>query len=202
MTNKEKEKIFYQTLKEISRSRNWKFKSYFIFRQLDNLFYESNFYTNFKENRIWGWSAFKPYTVDNVFWEITEMPENKDLPLSFRAEGAFTFRAYNYYEFNLQLQDSENPRQEIETLIDTIEEKLNKITKEVSTTQHFLKLFEESALNACVEKIVCLVELEKYQKAIEKIEYYRKNDIPSGFMFGKKDFYDLAEDFCLTKLKM
>lgn len=130
------------------------------------------------------------------------MPENKNSPLSLRAEGAFTFRAYNYYEFNLQLQNSENPRQEIETLIDTVEEKLNKITKEVSTTQHFLKLFEESELNACVEKIVCLVELEKYQKAIDEINYYRKNDIPSRFMFGRKDFYDLAEIHCLTKLRI
>lgn len=201
MTNKEKEKLFYQIVKDIAKSKNWKFKSYFTFRQIGNLFFESNFYTNFKENRVSGWLAFKPYTVDNIFWEITEMPENKNLPLSFRAEGAFTVRAYNYYEFDLRLQNSENPRQEIEILFDILEEKQNNIKKEISTTQHFLNLLENSELKVSVETIVCLVELEEYLKAIEKIEYYRKNNIPSGFGFGNKDFYELAEDFCRAKLK-
>ena len=90
MTNKEKEKLLTQTIKKLSKVQKWKFKSYFIFKQIDNLFFEANFYINPKTDNIHGYLAYKPYSIDNTFWRMTEMPENSEMPLSFRADAAFS----------------------------------------------------------------------------------------------------------------
>lgn len=83
MTNKEKEKLIFKNIKLLSKKQLWKFKSYFIFKVVNDFFYESNFYINSKENKISIWLAFKPFSIDNVFWDITDLNNNKKKAIKF-----------------------------------------------------------------------------------------------------------------------
>ena len=200
MTNKEKEKLFTQTIKQLSKKSNWKFKSYFTFKLIDDFFFESTFYSNPKQNRIWGWVAFKPYSLDDKYWEITEMPENKKMPLSFRADAAFKVSSHPIYRFDVLLENGDNPENEIADLIENIDSEVINIRRKISTIEQFLDLLLKADNNPSVEILVCMIDQNEFEKAIEKIRFYRENQIKSGFRFGDKDFYDLAEEFCKKEL--
>ncbi len=199
MTNKEKEKLFYQNIKKLSKAQKWKFKGYFIFKKINDLFFESNFYINSKTDKIHGYLAYKPYSVDNTFWELTEMPENSEMPLSFRADAAFRVSSYDIYKYDIQIKNVEKPEKEIRALLDTIDKKVELIIARNLGLEDFLNTLEKKKINP-VGVITCLMELEEYEKALQKIELYRKTDIRSGYNFEGRDFYDLIEKYCNKKM--
>ncbi len=201
MTNKEKEKLFTQTIKKLSKVQKWKFKNYFIFKNINDLFFESNFYINPKTDNVHGYLAYKPYSIDNTFWELTEMPENSKMPLSFRADAAFRVSSYHIYKYDLQIKNPEKPEKEIKTLLDTIDKKVDQIIAKNIRLEDFLDTLEKKKNNP-VGVITCLMELEEYEKVLQKIDSYRKADIHSGYSFEGRDFYDLIEKVCNKKLSI
>jgi hypothetical protein len=201
MTNREKEKLFTQTIKNLSKVQKWKFKSYFIFKQLDNLFFESNFYINPKTNNIYGYLAYKPYSVDDTFWEFSDMPENSKMPLSFRADAAFRVSSFDIYKYDITIENTKKPEKEIQSLLKIIDGKVKSIIKENITVEDFLNTLEKDNNNP-VGIITCLMELEQYEKVLSKIEIYKKNDIHSGYSFGSTDFFDFVENICNKKLNI
>ncbi len=201
MTNKEKEKLYYNVIKQESKNFSWKFKSYFTFKVVDNLYFVANFYVVPKTNNIYGWLAFKPYCLDDLFWEITDSIENSKLPLSFRGEAAFQVTADSIYEFDITIINEEIPNAEINQLLTNIENEIEKHKKEYPTVETFLEKQLANENIHSVRILTSLINLEKYEEAESKIKEYRKNDISSGYGFGKKDYYDLAEEFCKKKNK-
>lgn len=201
MTNKEKEKQLYNFIKSNSKKWSWKFKSYFIFKIVSNFFYETNFYFDPKNNRLWGWLAFKPYSTDNLFWEITNMKENQKQPLSFRADAAFKITSYNFFDFDITLKDFDDLEKEIIKLLSEIEKKIIDNTENINSIEKFLELSKIENQNNTVAILTTLIELERYDEAKKYIDFCRSNSISSGFGFGKKDYYDVAEDFIKKKTK-
>lgn len=198
MTNKEKEKLLTQTIKKLSKVQKWKFKSYFIFKQIDNLFFEANFYINPKTNNIHGYLAYKPYSIDNTFWRMTEMPENSEMPLSFRADAAFRVSSFDIYKYDIQIKNPENPEKEIKSLLGIIDKEVANIRKEKTTTETFLTKLKKE--NNAVGVITCLMELEQYEKVLQQIKIYKETDVHSGYNFESRDFYDLIENTCNKEL--
>ena len=206
MTNKEKVKLFTQTIKQLGKHKNWQFKNPSTFKQRGKFFYETVFSINPKENRIRGWLAFKPISIDDTFWEITNMSENKKMPFSFRGNAAFKVSSLSIYEFDIILKDIENPINEINSLLETLDKKVAVSETKISTIEQFLALLEESGKQNTVGIITCLIELNEFEKAREKISFYSERNMNSGIMCinknipGSKDFYDLAVEYCNRKL--
>jgi len=199
MTNKEKEKFFTQTIKKLSKAQKWKFKGYFIFKNINDLFFESNFYINPKTDNLQGNLAYKPFSLDNTFWKLTEMPENSKLPLSFRGDAAFRVSSFDIYKYDVQIKNIEKPEKEIQALLDTIDKKVDQIIAKNIRIEDFHDTLEKQNNNP-VGVITCLMELEEYEKVLQKIDIYRKADIHSGYSFEGRDFYDLIEKTCNKEL--
>ena len=196
MKNKEKEKLWLKTVKELCKKDGWKFKGYFIFKQVDNLFFCSNFYANGKENKIIGWLGYKTMNIDNVFWNIIDEQRNKEMPLSFRGEAAFCVRDINYFDYNIGIKDELNPEPEINSLLDTIKSKVISKCDSIKTLDDFrIEMLKEEKYNT-VGIITSFIEQGQFEKAMLKIKEYKMNKLSSGFGFGDKDFYDLAKDYC------
>lgn len=106
MTNKEKEKIFFKAIKEVFKKKEWKFNSYFAFKSINDFLFNCDFFINPTENKIWVNLGFKPMILDDIFWEITEMSENKKMPLSFRSNAAFDISSFQILKFDLILKDT------------------------------------------------------------------------------------------------
>lgn len=71
MKYKEKEKLWLSKIKE-NKSKDWKFKGWFIFKNLNEFFFSSSFYVSLKENKISGYLGYKPMNIDNIFWDIID----------------------------------------------------------------------------------------------------------------------------------
>ena len=201
MTNKEKEKFLYNSIKSVSKKYSWKFKTHFTYKVIENLYFASYFYVTPKENKIHGWLAFKPFCLDDLFWEITESEENSKLPLSFRGEAAFKISADSIYDFNIEVTNIEKPEIEIENLFSEIENKIKLCITKFPTVKDFLEKQYQNQNIQCLTVLTILIKQEKYEEAKNKIKEFKNNKINSGYMVGNKDYYDLFEEYCTRKLK-
>ncbi len=196
MTNKEKERFWLKKIKETTKNDDWKFKSYFIFKTVNDFFFSAHFYGHGKLNEIAGWLDYKPINIDTVFWDIIHEQPNKKMPLSFRGEAAFCVRRITYFEFNIHINDPLNPESEIKQLFRTINTKVTEKAGDIKTLNDFrTEMLKEEEYNT-VGIITSFIEEEQFEKALSKIKEYRTNQFSSGFGFGDKDFYDLASEYC------
>ena len=194
MKYKEKEKLWLSKIKQ-NKNSNWKFKGWFIFRNLNDFFYSASFYVSLKENKISGYLGFKPMNIDNVFWDIIDEQPNKKMPLSFRGEAAFCIREVNFHKYNIEISDILNPEKEIEELLTEIDKIVNQKSNEIKDNNDFrLEMLKNEETNS-VGIITLYVEENKFTEALNKITEYRDKKYNSGFGFGDEDFYDLAEKY-------
>ena len=194
MKYKEKEKLWLSKIKE-NKSKDWKFKSWFIFRDLNDFFFSASFYVSLKENKISGYLGYKPMNIDNVFWEIIDEQPNKKMPLSFRGEAAFCVREINFYKFNIEIEDELKPENEIKKLLLNIDKEVHQISQKIKNTQDFrVEMMNDEEENS-VGIITSLIEEQKFDEALKKIKEYKENEYNSGFGFGDDDFYDLAKKY-------
>lgn len=194
MKYKEKEKLWLSKIKQI-KNNDWKFKGWFIFRNLNDFFYSASFYVNLKENKISGYLGFKPMNIDNVFWDIIDEQPNKKMPLSFRGEAAFCVSEINFYKFNIEIADVLNPEKEISDLLIKINKEVSLKKNEIKNVNDFRQLMLRNEETNTVGIITSFIEENKFSEALTKITEYRKKEYSSGFRFGDDDFYDLAEKY-------
>jgi hypothetical protein len=140
MKYKEKEKLWLKSVKDLSKSDGWKFKSYFIYKIVNDFFFSSTFYISLKENAISGYLGYKPLNIDNIFWDIINEHPNKKRPLSFRAEAAFCIREINYFEYKIDIPNELNPEFEISELLKAIDIQVFEKNKNIQTLTDFNRL--------------------------------------------------------------
>lgn len=203
MKNKEKEKFWYKVIKETGKKIDWRFKSYFIFKQKDNLFFSVTFFINPKINELNGWLGFKPFLIDNVFWEIIDEKKNKEMPLSFRGEAAFCVRELMIKNYKIIIADELKPENDIAELIKEIEKDAQEKKQSVSSLSDFINEMLQNEEQHTVGIITGLIEQGLFGKALSKISEYKSKNYSSGFGFdNNKDFYDLAREYCEKKLSL
>lgn len=197
MKYKEKEKLWLTTIKEKSKADAWKFKSHFIYKSFDNLFFSSTFYVSRIENAISGWLGYKTVNIDNVFWDIIDEQPNKKMPLSFRGEAAFCVRSINYFNYKVDIKDELNPDKELSELLRSINSKVSEKSKIVRTISEFQTDLLRGEKENSVGVITGYIEQGQIDNAVAKIKEYKSQRYNSGFRFeDNKDFYDLALDYC------
>ena len=195
MTNKEKEKFWLKSVKEVSKNYGWSFKGNFIFKTIDEFFFASHFYANGKTNEVFGWSDYKPLNIDNVFWDIINEQANKKMPLSFRGEAVFCVRRIQYFDFRVNINDPLNPETEITQLLKTINDNVLIKHSIIKTLDDFrTDMLKKEDYNT-VGIITSFIEERQFEKALSKIAEYRANKFRCGFGFEGRDFYDLAEEY-------
>lgn len=194
---KEKEKLWLNRVKDICTIDGWQFKNFFIYKQIDELYFTATFYASRNDNILSGWLEYKTYNIDNVFWDIVNIPANKKKPLSFRSEAAFSISAINIWEYEKNISNEKDPGKEIIALFKEICKKADTKVKKTRTAKAFHKDLEKDEELNSAGIITSLIEQKKYNTALVKIKEYKKQDISSGFGFGNKDFYDLAKSHCL-----
>ena len=201
MKNIEKEKLWLNKVKELSKASNWKFKSYFIFKVIDNLFFSANFFINAKENSISVCVEYKTFNIDNVFWDVIGEPNNKKMPISFRSDAAFCVRGLNFYEHKIYIEENLKPEKSITELLTLIDKSVAEKADKIWTLNDFkIEMFSNEKSNS-VGIVTSLIEQEQSEDALLKIEEYKRRKISSGFGFGDKDFYDLAKEYCEKNLQ-
>lgn len=198
--NKQKEKEWHNIIKQETKSNGWKFKEWFAYKEIKGFFYEITFYTSTFDNFIYGSLGFKPLIIDNTFWEIVDLDSNKEMPLSFRGNGAFVVSSKSVYDYKLKVL-SESLKDDINNLLDTINKKVDELSATIMNLdnfEHYVKQnpskksewFDSDLL------IVTSIVQKNYNKALTLLDYAKRTRGMCSWGFGDKDFYDLAIEYC------
>ena len=203
-TNKQKEKDWDNLIKQIAKTNGWKFKGWFAYKEINNFFYEANFYTSGANNSLMGSLQFKPLIIDEVFWEIVGLEDNKKMPLSFRGNGAFVIRSKNIFDFNQKII-SETLSADINIIFTNIHNQIDILQSTVTDIDNFVNYLEQNPdkENGWFDSdliIVSAIIQKKYDKVLSLLDYAKRENKVCGFGFGDKNFYDLAREFCQKQI--
>ena len=203
-TYNKRNKLWQNSIKKISTELGWKFNSDCIYLLDKNFIYNSTFNTSYIENKISGNLSFKPYELDDVFWLITEMPENSKKRLGFRVQAAFNIKSTKITEYNIEIESIYNPEKELTILIKDLNKKVKNnsiksfssyiayMEKNFDNRKEINNLYDEFKL---VSLICAYVKTDQISKANKIIKFARENEINCGFNFEGRSFFDLARSY-------
>ena len=204
MNSREKEKYWKGLIKQIFKTKNWGYKSFFAFKIVNGFFYDVMFFIHKNSNSIDVRLEFKPYSLDNLFWEIIDEPNNKKQPLSFRRSAAFCVDPTLLLKYTINIKDVINPHSELMDLLKSIEQKVEESIRRYLDTNDFLNLILVQDNKNSSAVLTSLIELKKYKEVISKVTEYKSSKVNPRFTFsfesGVKDYHDLAKEYCEKKI--
>jgi hypothetical protein len=198
--NKQKEKEWDNIIKQEAKANGWKFKGWFAYKAVKDFFYEATFYASGFDNSVYGSLEFKPLIIDDTFWEIADLNDNKKMPLSFRGNGAFVVSSKDVYDYKLKVVQ-ETRKADIKNLLDTINVKVDELSSIITNLDNFVQYVEQhpSKRSEWFDSdllIVSSIVQKNYAKALSLLNYAKTTRGMCGWGFGDKDFYDLAIEYC------
>ncbi len=132
----------------------------------------------------------KPLWLDELFWDIIDMPENKSEPLSLRCIGAFVLQGMQFYECEQELLQWSVGELE-QCVISYMEHFANTIN--TSNLETYDSVFDISAYQGEEQEIMRFIHRKEYQKALEQIQL-----MEDGGHFQNKGiwFREYAKKYC------
>ena len=202
--NKQKEKEWDSFLKQEAKNFGWKFKGWFAYKVINDFFYKVSFYTSANDNSISGSLQFKPLIIDDTFWQIVHLLENKKMPVSFRGNGAFVVHSKEVFDFKLRVVH-DDLQSDIKDLLTKINSHVAELQSSITNLDSFITYVERhpSKRSEWFDSdllIVTSIVQKKYDKALALLDYAKKNSGMCSWSFGDKDFYDLAIEYCQDRL--
>lgn len=83
------EKELMHSLKTAIKGSGWRKSGSDVFRSSDDLFLNADIRVHSDACKSTFSFLVKPMSIDEIFWDVMQMPENQDRPLSFRASAWF-----------------------------------------------------------------------------------------------------------------
>ncbi len=194
-------------IKDRLKGTGWKKKHNSFFRQIDNNFHCVSAYPYFEFDdgvptmflRVR--SEAKPMGIDPIYWDIAQMPENKNEPLSFRAWAAFkTDPVYFHLDGPLNRQMAA-VRDVIDLFMDWNDKETKKVSK-ILIAQKFSDVFrkfegDNIGKHSKPITLICALILEGFQDdALEIARNHAPISSRNLFVDGnpkdRVNFYELA----------
>lgn len=89
-------------LATLTKKTDWRKSREFVVQQQNGLFLAGKLTVYVNADRLVASLDAKPMALDSILWDILDLPENSQMPLSFRAMGAFTCHALTMAETDLE----------------------------------------------------------------------------------------------------
>ncbi|MBO6219435.1 MAG: hypothetical protein J6N81_07675 [Treponema sp.] len=188
---KEKEKEYKELIKQVGKKFGMGHKQCDLFFVHKEYFVDILYDFHVEQNNIMYSATIKYLDYDDILWDILDMPDNKNEPLSLRAYGAFS--AYGLklvppYKF-VSLGD--NPEyvisktlSDVKQMVENFDEVLDeRILLELRTRPHPTKEF------------IVYIHQKQYAKARKLAEDCIKNGEEGTFGNNGKDFFELALEY-------
>lgn len=135
--------------------------------------------------------SVKPMSIDPVFWDIVGLPENAELPLSFRLNGAWTCRPPQFEEISIE-ENGDAPAVAAR-LLERANERLAAVER--WSTEDFLQLCRASGVSEdsylpCV--VTSLVVLGRNDEALDACASAMVRGNSGGFLSPDGSFSEVA----------
>jgi len=134
----------------------------------------------------------KPMAIDPIFWDLVGLPENRDLPLSFRSNGAWTCSVPYYAE--LDVDEDGNADAVAKRFIAIATELLTEIVSTCSLESFLSKCFNVPSIEgAYLSSVVCtLVVLGRQSEALAICVDASSKGLSGGFSAPGGTFSEMA----------
>ncbi len=186
-----------QILKSNVKSYGLKKKDYMVWYQKDDVYFSLLIDIREKDGHCYCVSEerIKPLWLDDLFWDIMDMPENKSEPLSLRCIGAFAI--YGMTSFECEQDLPEWSAEELKKCVITYIEHFHQYCNN-SNIENYYSIFDSSAYQGDIQEILILLHRQEYQKALKYIQ-----SMENGGQFENKGicFKNYAEKYCKKHIR-
>jgi hypothetical protein len=149
----------------------------------------------------------KPYIIDEVFWEIFELEENKKMPIGLRANGAFVmkgpFLLFENKDFKgiepTEGNFSEIIIETIKTMNSSIEQFLNDEWRLDNFIEFINNNMDDRGDKKIMEMLLLIIKKE-YKNAYEIVCNEINENRSSRYGNYKGDAYEYIKKYCKDKI--
>ena len=193
---KNNQKALELVIKSKSKLYGYKTVSGFVYKMVNDYLFIILIGINYINKNINVNIEYKPIVLDEIFWEIFNLKENKNKPLSFHVNGAFTAKTMNIKTFELEYDNENEAESKFEEIINISNEIIEKYEQKLNNINNFyleIQNNENQYLN-----IILLDILKKNSiEALGKINDCIKNYKTGGFMGDNgKSIIMYAKEYC------
>lgn len=197
---KEIEKRVIKAIRGLNKSYDTKLISGFLYRQMEAFLVSTIVYVSYIEGNycICGTLSIKPMALDDLFWEIFEIPENKNAPMSLRVNGAFVAPSIQTERIEFPIDPEGSMESHSANFLEQFNERCRQILGNIEKHGHYKNymLNQYGYAGNALHFILIEMALGHHESAFEMIAVERQNNRSSGFGTSDKDFYDFAIAYC------
>lgn len=202
---KEIEKIQEKAMRELAKEFGLKKRSICLFKKVGDFFVEGVYSTNFTDDNEMSIRMncnIKPYSYDDLFWEIFDMKENAKQPMSLRAIGAFVAPIYPMKRIkiveNSLVNIEEDIRQTVIGFIDIFKTFINTMENNVENFNQFV-IRQSDFYQEDLMKMLAYIHSGKYNTALNKANEFIRNGDTGPLVNGDKGIYEYIVEYCGKK---
>lgn len=201
-------KMVNQVIKVVGKKFGWKCKEGCLFKQKGSLFFVFAALGQAKKKEVHCTLQYKLLEFDEVFWNIVELKENTEQPLSFRYFGAWTAPTMLVKEGKYEISEWDESIliDKYSTIFQDIDILTTHIAREIVTVDENLRYLEslyaelmqqypEAVVNIYKEKLMTAVLKKEFPLALEIAEDRIANNDSGGFFTGSDSFYQQAQKY-------
>lgn len=197
-------KLVEKAVKQAARKSRWRFAGGVHFRDHDGWFVAVRSGMLVARRRTHATLHVKPMAIDPLFWNNVGFPENRKLPLSFRAHGAWICHVPPLSERRF-VEDGKDSEQLAREIVDWSDRELARI--DLFLPEDFLELLRDVAdrcFGGLASLITALILLGREEEAATLVENARARGECGGFSVSflsgdGKSFVDMAHEWLSRK---
>lgn len=186
--DKEQKKQFAKTIRNASKKKGFKVRSYAIYGLEGNAFIHCDYLVN--SQKMFYSIYIKNYEYDDIFWKIMQMPSNSKQADSLRAIGAFTAPSILIEEGEVEL--TENYEELAESLVELIMERSHDFMKNYDIDEYAVN--NAGGMNIDTLRCLAYIHMNNIEQAVKIAKNAIKDGDSGGFMNEGKTFFEWMLD--------
>ena len=199
--SKENEKIIINCVKKIAKQNHFKTISNCIYKTDGNLVIYAVVWATDNHTIAFRW-CIKTIELDDIFWDIFDMSDNKNERFSLRIEGAFCCPSYIFDEKVCEVENMERLEEIVGSFflseMKKVEEYTNNIRSEYGDFLSYI-IKREDAYD--LTKLLAHILLGEYEYVYKIVKSELKRGENGGFGNKGKNIYQYMEEYCRRKIR-
>lgn len=205
VTRKELDKHIKIAVKDTMKEYGYKIRGSMLYKKSGDYFISILLVaTGINNNLINAIGNVKPYFLDDIFWEVFQMPENSEEPMSLRANGAFTVKGLQVYNQHKEIESYDDVEGYVKELMRECDAVIDAVISQVGTDFRKFISYSKGITKPGLYKpelAEMLLEIkEKNYQAARKLAIYEMEIGNYGNLENQgKDIYEHVVHFCEGK---
>lgn len=198
--SKENEKIIINCVKKIAKQNHFKTISNCIYKTEGNLVIYAILWV--RDNRLGFYWCIKTVELDDIFWDIFDMSDNKNERFSLRIEGAFCCPSYKFGESEYKIENVDELEERVNIFFLSEMEKVEKYVKDIRADYgDFLLYIVEQEDARDLTKLLAYVLLGEYEYVYKIVKNELKKGKDGNFENRGKSIYEYMKAYCRIKMR-